>query len=201
FTTPLVEMKKGDFSNLFASDGSRVTIFDPTTTRLGPNGSTYIRTPFPGNVIPSDRINPVGSKIVSFYPDPTLPGTGPSHVNNFFQTSDNSGELWQWTGRLDIRPTSKNAFFGRYGETNMTRCCDKRYPNGSPAETSTILPRGRRGRTLTIDWTRIINPSTTMNVRAGFSRLENLAWNPQTLAFSPKEVGLPDSLVAQLARA
>src|SRR5262249_25527019 len=36
---------------------------------------------------------------------------------------------------------------------------------------------------------------------AGFSRLENLAWNPQTLAFNPRDLGLPASLVAQFARA
>jgi hypothetical protein len=75
-----------------------------------------------------------------------------------------------------------------------------RYPENNPAETSTILPRGRRGRTLTIDWTNVINPSTTFNLRAGFSRLENLAWNPQTLAFNPRDLGLPASLVSQLAR-
>jgi len=200
FTTPLAEMKRGDFSNLLAGDGRPVTIYDPATTRLGPDGRTYIRTPFEGNRIPASRINPVGSKIVSYYPDPTQAGDGPSHVNNFFQTTNNSGELWQWTGRLDIRPTSKHAFFGRYGETNMTRCCDMRYPEGNPAEISTILPRGRRGRTMTIDWTAIINPTTTFNLRAGFSRLENLAWNPQTLAFNPKDLGFPDSLVSQFAR-
>jgi Carboxypeptidase regulatory-like domain/TonB dependent receptor-like, beta-barrel len=200
FTTPLVEMKRGDFSNLLAGDGSRVVIYDPMTTQLGADGRNYVRTPFGGNVIPANRINNVGSNIVSFYPNPTQAGEGPAHVNNFFQTTDNSGQLWQWTGRLDVRPTPKNAFFGRYGETNMTRCCDKRYPEGSPAETSTILPRGRRGRTLTLDWTNIINPSTTFNLRAGFSRLENLAWNPQGLAFNPRDLGLPASLVAQFAQ-
>ncbi|MBL8230031.1 MAG: TonB-dependent receptor [Bryobacterales bacterium] len=200
FTTPLPEMKQGDFTNLLANDGRRVTIYDPSTTRLGTDGRTYLRDPFAGNRIPANRINPVGAKIVSYYPDPTVQGDTPARLNNFFQTSNNKGDLWQWTGRLDVRPTNRNAFFGRYGETNMTRCCDMRYPENNPAETSTILPRGRRGRTLTIDWTSIINPSTTFNLRAGFSRLENLAWNPQTLAFNPRDLGLPASLVSQFSR-
>ncbi len=200
FTTPLPEMKRGDFSNLFANNGQRVAIYDPQTTRLGPDGRTYIRTPFAGNQIPAARIDPVGSKLVSFYPDPTQAGDTPARINNFFLTSNNNGELWQWTGRLDIRPSAKHAFFGRYGETNMTRCCDQRYPKDNPAEVSTILPRGRRGRTMTLDWTATLNPTTTVNVRAGFSRLENLAWNPQTLAFNPRDLGLPASLVSQFAR-
>ncbi|MCS7023259.1 MAG: carboxypeptidase regulatory-like domain-containing protein [Bryobacteraceae bacterium] len=200
FTTPLPEMKQGDFTNLFANDGRRVIIYDPATTRLGPDGRTYLRDPFAGNRIPANRINPVGARIVSYYPDPTVQGDTPARLNNFFQTSNNTGELWQWTGRLDIRPTNRNAFFGRYGETNMTRCCDRRYPENNPAEVSTILPRGRRGRTLTIDWTSIVNPSTTLNLRVGFARLENLAWNPQSLAFHPRDLGLPAALVSQFSR-
>jgi len=199
FTTPLPEQKRGDFSNLFAANGSRVVIYDPATTRLG-TGGAFVRTPFEGNRIPASRIDPVGSRIVGFYPDPTQEGTGPARVNNFFQTTPNSGELWQWTGRLDIRANSKHAFFGRYGETNMTRCCDQRYPANNPAEISTILPRGRRGRTMTIDWTATLNATTTFNLRAGFSRLENLAWNPQTLAFNPRDLGLPASLVSAMSR-
>jgi hypothetical protein len=199
FTTPLPEMKTGDFSNLLAGNGQPVIIYDPNSTRLGPSGG-YIRTPFPDNRIPAAQINPVGAKLVSYYPDPTQPGDGPAHVNNFFQTSDNNGELWQWTGRIDVRMSNNHAFFGRYGETNMTRTGDLRYPPNSPAEVSTILPRGRRGRTLTLDWTATLSPTMTFNLRAGFSRLENLAWNPQTLAFNPTELGLPASLVAQFAR-
>ncbi|MDD1748527.1 MAG: TonB-dependent receptor, partial [Methanothrix sp.] len=199
-TVPLAEQKTGDFSNLVASDGKAVLIYDPMTTRLGSDGKSYIRTPFSGNKIPTDRINPVGAKLVSYLPNPTGLGTGLTHVNNFFQTSDNVGSLWQWTGRLDIRPSNRHAFFGRYGETEMNRCCDQKFPDGSPAESSTIMPRGRRGRTLTIDWTAVINATTTFNLRGGFARLENLAWNSQTLGFDPKTLGWPASLVSQFAR-
>lgn len=199
FSTPLKEMKTGDFSNLRATNGQPITIYDPLSTRPG-TGGQFIRTPFAGNRIPASLINPVGAALVSYYPDPTGPGTGPAAVNNFFQTSQNEGTLWQWQGRLDVRTGTKDAFFGRYGETNMTRCCDRRYPEGNPAETSTILPRGRRGRTLTLDWTRTINATTTFNLRAGFSRLENLAWNQAALDFDPRQLGWPAGLVSQFAR-
>lgn len=198
WTTPLPEMKTGDFSNLLAANGQRVTIYDPLTTRA--SGNTFIRSPFAGNRIPPNQINPVGSKIVSYYPNPTQAGDGPARINNFFQATNNKGELWQWTGRIDLRTGTKNAYFGRYGETNMIRCCDQRYPDNSPAEVSTILPRGRRGRTLTLDWTRTINASTTFNLRAGFSRLENLSGNEQTTSFDPTTLGFPASLVSQFSR-
>ena len=38
-------------------------IYDPATTRNGPNGSV-IRDPFPGNIIPTSRINPVSAAIL-----------------------------------------------------------------------------------------------------------------------------------------
>jgi hypothetical protein len=200
FTVPLAEQKTGDFSNLVATDGKAVLIYDPMTTRLGPDGKSYIRTPFAGNKIPTDRINPVGAKMVSYLPNPTQPGTGLTHINNFFQTSDNTGTLWQWTGRLDVRPSNRHAFFGRYGENNMNRCCDQKFPDGNPAESSTIMPRGRRGRTISLDWTAVINATTTFNLRGGFGRLENLAGNPLSVGFDPKTLGWPASLVSQFAR-
>jgi hypothetical protein len=51
-TVPSDFVKKGDFSR-----EAGVTVRDPFTG-----------TPFPGNIIPSNRINPVAAKILPFYP-------------------------------------------------------------------------------------------------------------------------------------
>lgn len=201
FSVPLPEMKGGDFSNLFANDSKRVLIYDPLTTKLNPTGGSYSRTPFAGNVIPQSRLNTVGRNLASFYPDPNQEGNGPGHVNNYYTVSPNSRSLWQWMGRLDYRLSDRNIFFGRYGETDMNRCCDRSFPDNSPAETSTILPRGRRGRTMTIDWSSVLSPTMTFNLRAGFSRLENVFGNSQTTDFKPEQLGWPSSLVSQFARA
>jgi hypothetical protein len=199
YSVPLPEMKNGNFSNLRANDGNPVLIYDPLTTTLGSNGS-YFRTPFPGNVIPHDRISTVGRKLASFYPDPTSAGSGPGNVNNYYTVSQNTRTLQQWMGRLDYRLSDKNIFFGRYGETEMNRWGDRKFPVGSPAESSTILPRGRRGRTLTLDWSSVLSPSMTFNLRAGFSRLENVFGNSQTTSYNPTDLGWATSLVSQFAR-
>jgi len=52
----------GDFSQ------SGITVYDPLTTRPNPNGTGFIRTPFPGNVIPSNRISPVATALRSYWP-------------------------------------------------------------------------------------------------------------------------------------
>src|SRR5206468_3486256 len=44
-------------------------VFDPATTRTAPDGSS-VRDPFPGNIVPLARMDPVGVKIQGFIPRP-----------------------------------------------------------------------------------------------------------------------------------
>jgi hypothetical protein len=63
---PTERERQGDFSQ------SGLTIYDPLTTRPDGQGG-YVRDPFPGNVIPSDRLNPVASAVLGYLP---LPSSG-----------------------------------------------------------------------------------------------------------------------------
>jgi len=60
-TLPTAAEARGDFSR------SGTVIYDPLTTRPDPaNPGQYIRDPFPGNVIPPERLNPVGLNLAAF---------------------------------------------------------------------------------------------------------------------------------------
>ena len=48
---PLAPQLGGDFSGLQNGTGNQVTIYDPLTTTLGPDGKTYVRTPFAGMLV------------------------------------------------------------------------------------------------------------------------------------------------------
>ncbi len=63
---PTDAMWAGDLSNLMDSSGNLTTIYDPLTT--APDGT---RQPFPGNIIPTDRINPFGPKMQALTAKPT----------------------------------------------------------------------------------------------------------------------------------
>ena len=65
---PTLAQRNGDFSAL------PVVIYDPRTTRPNPAGTGFVRDPFPGNVIPQDRISPISKYFQSFLPDPTNAG-------------------------------------------------------------------------------------------------------------------------------
>jgi hypothetical protein len=90
-TVPTAAYRTGDFSGaqlsplgLTDSAGNVLLqneLFDPTTTRPGPDGSP-VRTPFAGNIVPTSRMDPVALKIQSMFPNPAGPLAGQA-VNNY----------------------------------------------------------------------------------------------------------------------
>src|SRR5688572_19486831 len=60
-TVPNDALRRGDFS------GTGTVIFDPATGNANGTG----RTPFPGGIIPADRIDPAALKMVQLIPAPT----------------------------------------------------------------------------------------------------------------------------------
>src|SRR5262249_38082047 len=67
-TVPTELQRSGDFSKTINSAGALVNIYDPTTT--APSGAGFVRTVFPGNVIPASRLDPVARNVVKYYPLP-----------------------------------------------------------------------------------------------------------------------------------
>jgi hypothetical protein len=97
---PSAAMRNGDFSELLSPSnpfyGRQVIIRDPLTGQ-----------PFPGNIIPTNRLSPNGIGLLNAYPLPT-PGfqRGPS---NWTGTSPNPRDTRKDTLRLDWVPNSSNA--------------------------------------------------------------------------------------------
>ena len=114
-TTPTPQERQGDFSQLFGTTGQLVPIYDPKSTQANPTGSGYVRTPFPGNVIPASSLDKVALNILQFYP---LPNRVPS--NAFTQSNNYGGNLGSTRSanqeliKLDHRFSAKNALSGRY---------------------------------------------------------------------------------------
>ena len=107
-TVPTAAQRNGDFSDFRnPTTGALIVIYDPLTTRPEPDypapvsatNPQFLRDPFPGNVIPQDRINPVGRNVASIYPEPNQPGT----FNNYLNTSNREVTENQVTGRVDHR--------------------------------------------------------------------------------------------------
>ena len=84
-SVPLPAWRTGDFSQLPAlSNGGPGVIYDPATATLE-NDGFYHRSPFPGNVIPANRLSAVVQAVMKYYP---MPNTGaPGAFFNNYQVS------------------------------------------------------------------------------------------------------------------
>lgn len=112
FTVPSAADRAGDFRG-------RRTIYDPATTRPDPNRpGQFIRDPFPNNLIPADRIDPVAKRTLDLmFPAADRPGV----VQNLFAPLRNETTEDQGTIRVDHRFSDSNSSFGRYSLTDPRR--------------------------------------------------------------------------------
>jgi hypothetical protein len=84
-TVPSAKMKTGDFSELLAI-GPQYQIYNPFT-RVAIAGGRIQSQPFAGNIIPASLINPVGQKILSYFPNPRFTPSSPDGTSNNQDTS------------------------------------------------------------------------------------------------------------------
>src|SRR5277367_4066161 len=81
------------------------TIYDPLT---GTNGAN--KTPFPNNVIPTSRLDPISQKLLAYYPHAILPGL----TNNYVQLNASPVNRDGFTVRMDWNESSRSQWTGRY---------------------------------------------------------------------------------------
>ena len=82
-TLPTAAERTGNFSASTNSVGALNLIYDPLTTQTSADGTNVTRSPFPGNVIPGSRQDPIAVKFMGALWQPNRPGTGYDHLNNY----------------------------------------------------------------------------------------------------------------------
>jgi hypothetical protein len=120
-SVPTAAQKSGDFSHTLASNGTMIAIYDPTSTIPSPTAAgQYVRTPFAGNVIPQNRIDPVAAKISTYFPNATSAGDPNTGLNNFFFTGPSLRGTNDFSGRVDHQLNSKTLLMGRFSRANLS---------------------------------------------------------------------------------
>lgn len=120
-TFPTLLQRQGDFSDLLDARGRQVPIYDPATTVPNPQGSGFIRLPFAGNRIPSNRLDPVALNIQNFYPEPNRTPSDPfTNTNNYQRNASEERSSQQFTFKVDHRLSNSNTLFGRYSRYGHT---------------------------------------------------------------------------------
>src|SRR6266481_5418664 len=110
-TVPTALQKSGDFSQTFTKSGALIRIYDPLTTMPDASQkSGYSRLPFPNNVIPANRIDPITRKMLGYLPDPTL-SVSPQLLPNWTATFPQITHTDRWFTRADQNFGDKNRLF------------------------------------------------------------------------------------------
>ena len=180
YSLPTAANRTGDFSNLFAQG---INIFDPNTRVYNSGGSLIGATPFPGNIVPTSRINPISTKFLQFYPSPNLtPGAG--STINFQQSQGAPRNKDQFILRLDFTESAKSQWFGRYSWNDENQLNEGLLLNGNKVLTNVEQYVGSN--------IRVFSPAVVNEARFGYNRFFNSAG--RQLAFQRDvvtELGIP----------
>ncbi len=191
-TVPSALERAGDFSASRVRSGANilpVNIYDPASTRL--EGNNFVRTPFPGNRVPTASIDSIARQVVAQYPLPNAPGdavTGAAnHLLSFKDPVFDNGYTW----KIDHRFSDRHAVFFRY---SWRQFGVDRQGAFKSAITGDIDRRDAPG--VAFDDTFTLNPTTVLNVRYGLarfktlSRSDNLGADMAALGFSSSFISL-----------
>ena len=137
-------------------------VYDPFSSRVDPtNPARQIRDPFPGNVIPANRINPAARLIAEqFFPAPNYAGVpGRNYINNKSQAQDDD----QWNLRIDQKIGERSNLFFRSSINDRERTS----PTSLPKIDSILF---NRNRNFLLSDTHLFNASTILDVKFALNR-------------------------------
>lgn len=182
FTVPTQAQRNGDFSALLPLG---IQIYDPATARLV-NGQVR-RDPFPGNIIPANRIDPVARNLLSYYPAPNQQGNAQGQ-NNFLSTNERGDDFYSFNVRADHQFNNDHKTFVRYSRNNRTE-----YRGNWTGEQNGIIPTGnflfRINNALTADHVWTLSPSAVVNLRGSWSEFQEPSLRQNQGLFDPASLG------------
>jgi hypothetical protein len=178
---PPMEWRGGDFST------ASTIIYDPATGN--PDGSG--RTPFPGNVIPANRISPIALNILSRLPAPNVPGAGFGQVNYELPSSEREKTTDAFNVKLNYNPGPSDQLSLRFSYQRPEIFVPGTFGElgGAGADFAGTGTQDTYSTALT--WTRTLSPSLIMEWRAGYSTYHNVAVSTGTGLDTSTEVGIP----------
>ena len=176
---PSLGIRNGDLSK------SATTIYDPATGN--PDGTG--RTPFAGNIIPANRINPISAKILNLVPGPN---TGSGETNNYFALLPYHKDTTSFDYKMDYNITERDRLSGRF---SYARPVVFQAPifgaAGGPAQGAFEGTGVQKTYSTGLNYTRIWTNSLVMEARVGVAHYHNEAQNTDFGTAASTALGIP----------
>jgi hypothetical protein len=189
-TVPTALEDNGDFSQTRAASGDLRTISDPLSTRRV--GNSYIRSPFANNRIPISQIDPVAAKLANYlWPAANTKGSAFTNVNNFGTSSTQSTNQDTFTGKIDHLFSANHRLSGSYTFIQPNLSFWDPFGNKT-TEADDGAEGAERSQSVNLDDSWVINPTTILDLRAGFLRFRDERV-PASLGIDLTQFGFPES--------
>jgi hypothetical protein len=207
-TIPTAAMKTGNFSSLLGASYtgtdvnnnpisvSKGMIYDPASTTYQTNSAGFqipvSRTPFPGNVIPTARMDPAWAKIMQLYPNPNQSViTGNAPTNDYFYNTTGALVTDQGDARVDYRLSDKDSLFGSLSWSNTSKTDGAPLPGALDDTGFNGAGEIDLSRNAQMSYARVWSPSLVTETRIGFTRLvtSRIGANPATDLFTQFGIG------------
>lgn len=176
-SVPTAKMRTGDFSEIAN------VIYDPLTGLA-----------FPGNVIPSNRLDPAALKLAALYP---LPQTA-ALSNNFSYSPDKTQDEDSFDVRVDHQFNDKNNAFLRYSYNNTRTYypdglppVNGIYPGGGGALSTFPGPANQKPSSAQFNYNRIISPALVLEAKAGYAHYDGRTQSINGGKDVAAELGIP----------
>ena len=183
---PPTEWRNGDFSS------ASTIIYDPATGNADGTG----RTPFPGNVIPANRLSPVALNILSKLPAPNVPGAAFGQVNYELPSSEREKTTDAFNVKLNYNPGVNDQLSLRFSFQRPEIFVPGTFGElggGGPGSADFAGTGYQNTYSAALTWTRTrtLSPSLIMEWRAGYMKYHNEALSTGQGLDTSTEVGIP----------
>jgi hypothetical protein len=177
-TLPTEPERRGDFnqSTRVCRVNNVITpcvraVYDPLTS----TGSSGIRRPYPGNLVPISQFDPVSVKLLPELPLPNLPGNELNWQGNVNEKVN----YFNFSGRADWNVSSKLKTFVRYGHFKSDLL--ERVPVDGKGKLFPHTGSNRNGISVAADTVYVLSTRTVVNLRANYHQLTDEKAVPDAL--------------------
>jgi outer membrane receptor protein involved in Fe transport len=180
----------GDFSQTRTANSALITIYDPNTLRTESPGQ-LIRSPFPGNIVPADRFDPVARALVGYFPHPNTVGNAITGAANYTGSFPAPNQKDTGSMRVDHVLTSRQRLFAR-ASVNMTFQGRPPIYGKELAVAAWTAGNDQLNQTSNVlNYTNLLLPNLVLELSSSFNRYTIRRKGPAR-GFDPVPLGFPE---------
>ncbi len=168
---------------------STALVYDPATG----NATTGVgRTPFPNNVIPTSRLNPIALKILALVPNPNQPFSTLAPSNNYFASLPFTKDTDFTDGKVDYTISDKDRVSGRFSFQRPVVYQAPIFGSAGGDANGAFEGTGvQKTYSTGINWTHLFSPTLLNEFRVGVAHYHNTATQTDYGSNDSANLGIP----------